>query len=85
MGRKRRKIIKKTARPFPNVYSCPLCGAVAVTVVHEKGSEIASVTCGNCRTSAEVPWYPAYSNVDAYTKWYDLVTRGEKPVEAGEG
>ncbi|MDW8083845.1 MAG: hypothetical protein RMI49_01400 [Candidatus Caldarchaeum sp.] len=85
MGRKRRKIIKRTPRPFPNVFSCPLCGAVAVTVVHERGSDKASVACGNCKATAEVPWFPSYSNVDAYTKWYDIVMRGEKTVEAGQG
>ncbi|BAJ50945.1 MAG: transcription elongation factor 1 family protein [Candidatus Caldarchaeum sp.] len=85
MGRKRRKIIKRTPRPFPKVFSCPLCGATAVRVVHEKKSETATVTCGNCNASAEIPWYPAYSEVDVYTKWYDIVTRGEKPVEAGQG
>ncbi len=54
-------------------------------VAHEKNSETATVTCGSCNASAEIPWYPAYSEVDAYTKWYDMVTRGEKPVEAGQG
>ncbi|MEM0441019.1 MAG: hypothetical protein QXF45_08105 [Candidatus Caldarchaeum sp.] len=85
MGRKRRKIIKKTPKPFPKVYTCPLCGAVAVTVIHEKGQENATVSCGNCKASADIPWYPSYSTVDAYTKWYDMVTRGEKTVEAGQG
>ncbi|MCS6768903.1 MAG: hypothetical protein NZ570_00485 [Candidatus Caldarchaeum sp.] len=85
MGRKRRKIIKKTPKPFPNIFSCPLCGAMAVTVKHEKGGDTAQVVCGNCKASADVPWYPAYSVVDAYTKWYDKVSRGEQAVETGQG
>lgn len=56
-----------------------------MTVTHEKRSTTALVACGNCKASAEIPWYPAYSTVDAYTKWYDKVTRGEAAVEAGQG
>ncbi len=84
MGRKRRKIIKKTPKPFPKVFACPLCGALAVTVQHEKGSETALVMCGNCKVSSEVLWFPAYSTVDAYTKWYDKALRGEITSESGK-
>ena len=85
MGRRRRKIIKKTPKPPPSVFTCPLCGAVAVSVFHEPDSEIAKVTCANCKASAEVRWYPAYTNVDAYAEWYDIVTKGVETVESREG
>ncbi len=84
MGRRRRKIIKKTPKPPPSVFICPLCGKQSVSVVHEPEAEVATVSCANCGASAEVKWYPAYSNVDAYSEWYDIVTRGEA-VKAGEG
>jgi transcription elongation factor Elf1 len=85
MGRKRRKIVKRTPRPFPTVFTCPLCGAMAVTVTHEKRSSTAVVACGSCKASEEITWYPAYSTVDAYTKWYDKVTGGGKAVETRQG
>ncbi|MEM1937434.1 MAG: hypothetical protein QXX49_06110 [Candidatus Caldarchaeum sp.] len=85
MGRKRRKVIKRAPRPFPNIFPCPACGAVAVTVKHEKKAETAEVVCGSCGASGSVPWYPAYSVVDAYTKWYDRFSRGEQAVETGQG
>jgi hypothetical protein len=37
------------------------------------------------RPPREIPWYPAYSTVDAYTKWYDKVTGGGKAVETRQG
>ncbi len=85
MGRRRRRIIKRTPKPLPKIFTCPLCSAVAVTVSHEEGSDKAIVSCGSCKISAEVPWYPAYSAVDAYSKWYDRVIKGEASIEAGKG
>ncbi|GBC69180.1 hypothetical protein HRbin01_00874 [archaeon HR01] len=85
MGRKRRRIIKRAPKPLPKIFTCPVCSAFAVTVTHEPGSDKALVQCGSCKKSLEVPWYPAYSEVDAYSKWYDLVVKGEASVEAGKG
>jgi transcription elongation factor Elf1 len=79
MGRKRRKIIRKQAKPFPKVFICPLCNALAVTVTLESRN-IAVVKCGNCGVSHEVPWYRSYMPVDAYSAWYDVVT-GRRSVE----
>ncbi|MDJ0270091.1 MAG: hypothetical protein NXY59_06055 [Aigarchaeota archaeon] len=85
MGRRRRKIIKKTPKAPPSIFVCPLCGAQAVSVAHEPEAEVARVTCASCKASTEVKWYPAYTPVDAYSEWYDLVTKGARTVEAGEG
>ncbi len=79
MGRKRRKIIRKQAKPYPKVFICPLCNVQAVTVTLE-GRNIAVVKCGNCGVSHEVPWYRSYMPVDAYSVWYDVVT-GRRSVE----
>ncbi len=79
MGRKRRKIIRKQAKPYPKVFICPLCNVQAVTVTVES-SKIAVVKCGNCGVSHEVPWYRSYMPVDAYSVWYDVVT-GRRSVE----
>lgn len=84
MGRKRRKIIRKTVKPPPSIFICPLCNHEAVSVVHEKGSDVARVTCGFCKVSREVPWYPSYTPVDAYAAWYDLVTKGVENVKTGQ-
>lgn len=80
MGRKRRKIIKKQARPYPKVYLCPLCNTQAVTVTVERRN-IAVVKCGNCGVSHEVPWYRSYMPVDAYSVWYDVVTGRRSPED----
>ncbi len=83
MGRKRRKIVRRRViKPPPKVFLCPLCNQEAVTVYHEKGSDHAKVSCGNCGVSVEVRWYPAYSAVDAYSEFYDIVTGAKKPIEA---
>lgn len=80
MGRKRRKIIRKQARPYPKVYICPLCNTQAVTVTVENRN-IAVVKCGNCGVSHEVPWYRSYMPVDAYSVWYDVVTGRKSPED----
>ncbi|MEM1945186.1 MAG: hypothetical protein QW756_05490 [Nitrososphaerota archaeon] len=85
MGRRRRRIIRRAPKPLPKIFTCPLCSAVAVTISHEEGSDKALVVCGSCKASAEVNWYPSYAAVDAYSRWYDQVTKGEAAVEAGQG
>lgn len=87
MGRKRRKIIKRTVKPPPSIFMCPICNHEAVSVIHEKDSEFARVTCAYCKESMEVPWYPSYTTVDAYSAWYDLVTKGARTdgAEARQG
>lgn len=82
MGRKRRKIIRRrVVKPPPKVFLCPICNQEAVTVYHEEGAEYARVSCANCKASAEVKWYPAYTAVDTYAEFYDIVTGAKKPVE----
>jgi len=82
MGRKRRKIIKRrVVKPPPKVFVCPICNEEAVTVQHEADSEYAMVSCARCGASAEIRWYPAYSEVDAYAIFYDIVTGAKKPIE----
>jgi len=81
MGRRRRKIIKRVVKPFPKLFTCPLCNELAVAVYHEEGSDRAKVMCGNCKTSVEVRWLPSYMPVDAYAEFYDIVTGARKPVE----
>jgi len=75
LGRRRRKIVRKTARPPPSIFVCPVCSAQAVTVTHGKNSERATVMCGACKTTADVDWFPSYTAVDAYSAWYDIVTQ----------
>lgn len=84
MGRKRRRVIRKTVKPPPSIFVCPLCNHESVSVIHEKDSEFAKVTCAYCKVSMEVPWYPSYTLVDAYSAWYDMVTKGVKQNEARE-
>ncbi|MEN2974021.1 MAG: hypothetical protein ABDH32_00385 [Candidatus Caldarchaeales archaeon] len=81
VGRRRRKIIKKRpVRPLPKIFVCPLCNVEAVTVHRLKDEEYADVACSNCKTRVRVRWHPSYSEVDAYTEFYDIVT-GAKKVE----
>lgn len=81
MGRKRRKIVKKVIKPFPKLFTCPICNEVSVAVYHEEGSDAARVACGSCGASAEVRWLPAYMPVDAYSEFYDIVTGARRPLE----
>lgn len=83
MGRKRRKIIRKTVRSPPKVFACPLCGAQAVTVTQKERFR-AVVVCGKCGVSHEVPWLRSYLPVDAYSTWYDIVTGRVKPEKVRE-
>jgi len=85
MGRRRRKIIKRVVKPFPRVFTCPICNEQAVTVYHEEGSSRAKVMCANCKASAEVRWLPAYMPVDAYAEFYDIVTGAKRPAELEAG
>jgi len=81
VGRRRRKIVKKKiVKPPPKIFLCPVCNVEAVTVLHQKGEDYAEVLCANCKTKVKVRWYPAYSEVDAYSEFYDIVT-GRKKVE----
>lgn len=81
MGRRRRKIIKRVVKPFPKLFTCPICNELAVAVYHEEGADRARVMCGNCRASVEVRWLPSYMPVDAYAEFYDIVTGARKPIE----
>ncbi|MEM0481683.1 MAG: hypothetical protein QXM16_02195 [Nitrososphaerota archaeon] len=83
MGRKRRKIIRRTARAPPKVFACPLCGAQAVTVTQVMRFR-AVVSCGKCGVSHEVPWLKSYMPVDAYSTWYDIVTGRVSPEKVKE-
>lgn len=81
MGRRRRKIVKKKiVKPPPKIFLCPVCNVEAVTILHHKGDDYAEVVCTNCKTKTKVRWYPAYSEVDAYSEFYDIVT-GKKKIE----
>lgn len=84
MGRRRRKIVKKKViKPPPKIFLCPICNVESVTVHHMKGDDYANVSCSNCNAKARIRWYPAYSEVDAYSEFYDIVT-GRKKVEIAE-
>ncbi|MCS7126257.1 MAG: hypothetical protein NZ929_05030 [Aigarchaeota archaeon] len=82
MGRRRRRIIKKKiVKPPPKIFTCPLCNVEAVTVHRLKDEEYAEVICTSCKARVKVRWHQAFSDVDAYTEFYDIVT-GAKKVEA---
>lgn len=82
MGRRRRKLIKKkVVKPPPKIFMCPKCNVEAVTVNRIEDEEYVEVRCTNCGVNAKVRWYPAYSFVDAYAEFYDIVTGAKKPIE----
>lgn len=83
MGRKRRKIIRRSVRAPPKVFACPLCGAQAVTVTQVQRFR-AVVSCGKCGVSHEVPWLKSYMPIDAYSTWYDIVTGRVSPEKVRE-
>ncbi len=87
MARRRKKYRKRPLlRPpakLPTVFSCPNCGANALTVtidkksVNEEGLVKAVIRCGKCGLYAEM-WVPKiYHPVDVYSKFLDKYLEGE--------
>ncbi|OYT55820.1 MAG: hypothetical protein B6U76_05030 [Desulfurococcales archaeon ex4484_217_2] len=77
MGRRRKKrklIARRPKKTIPNVFQCPNCGKIAVTVELDKpvnGIKHAVIKCGNCGLYAEMDVPELFHNVDVYGRFLD--------------
>jgi len=71
MGRRRRKVIRIPKRKLPRVFLCPQCGKQTISVDIEKEKQRASVRCGSCGLTHEMPIVSSLQEVDVYCQFTD--------------
>lgn len=77
MGRRRRKVIRRTVKPYPTMFLCPVCHHETVTVEVHRNEKKAIISCFNCNLRDEVEILPVQMPVDAYCLFYDRIVKGE--------
>ncbi len=77
MGRRRRRVIRIPKRQLPRVYLCPRCGRETIRVKILKERERATVRCGNCGLTEELPIEPTFKKIDIYCRFTDKFYSGQ--------
>lgn len=56
---------------LPQVFLCPQCGKEAMHVDFAKTEDKATIRCGNCGLSDELPVKRSYKAIDVYCRFTD--------------
>ena len=83
LGRRRRKVIRRTVKPYPTMFLCPVCHHETVTVDVHRDEKKAIITCSNCNLTDEVEILPVHMPVDAYCLFYDRIVKQEALAAKG--
>jgi transcription elongation factor Elf1 len=71
MGRRRRKVVRIPRKRLPTIYLCPSCGKEAIKVEILPEQEHATVRCGNCGLTDELPIKAGLKEIDVYCRFAD--------------